>query len=92
LGIHRFYWAGTCSSESASASATKTGWVIGGGVETALPGKLSFGVEYLYVKFGSISATSTNFTAFGVGYPTNVFSHSADLSSNIVRVRLNKQF
>jgi outer membrane immunogenic protein len=80
------------SNESASASATKVGWVVGGGVETALPGKLLLGVEYLYVKFGSISATSTNLAFSGATYPTTIFSHSADLSSNIVRVRLSKQF
>jgi outer membrane immunogenic protein len=80
------------ANESASASATKAGWVVGGGVETALPGKLLLGVEYLYVKFGSISATSNNLAFSGATYPATFFSHSADLSSNIVRVRLSKQF
>jgi outer membrane immunogenic protein len=49
------------SVESASASATKTGWTVGGGIEAALPGNWLIGGEYLYVKFGSVSATSTNF-------------------------------
>jgi outer membrane immunogenic protein len=80
------------ATESASASATKTGFIIGAGVETALPGKLSFGVEFLRVKFGSISATSNNLKYLGTPIPASVFSHSADLTSNIVRVRLNKLF
>ena len=81
------------TSASTSASATKAGWVVGGGVESALPGKLSLGVEYLYVNFGSISATNSNFIsgASGGGL-TQAFNHSADLTANIVRVRLNKQF
>jgi outer membrane immunogenic protein len=78
-------------TESASVSATKAGWIAGGGVEAALPGKLSFGIEYLYLKFGSVSATGL------LGPPataplSNVFNHSADLASSIVRVRLNKLF
>jgi outer membrane immunogenic protein len=82
------------TSESTSASATKAGWVVGGGVESALPGKLSLGVEYLYVNFGSISATNSNFTSGtpAPGGQTQAFNHSADLTVNIVRVRLNKQF
>lgn len=80
------------ANESASASATKAGWVVGGGVETALPGSLLLGVEYLYIKFGSISATSNNLAFSGATYPTTIFSHSGDLSSNILRVRLSKQF
>ena len=81
------------TSASTSASATKAGWVVGGGVESALPGKLSLGVEYLYVNFGSISATNSNFTSGAFpGGRTQAFNHSADLTANIVRVRLNKQF
>jgi outer membrane immunogenic protein len=80
-------------TESASASPTKTGWVIGGGIETALPGKMFIGAEYLYVKFGSVSVISTNsfFPTFG-GPLANPFSHSADLSANIVRARIGMKF
>jgi outer membrane immunogenic protein len=78
------------SSENASVAANKVGWVVGGGIEKMLPGKWTIGAEYLYVNFGNISANSlavtTGFTA------TNVFSHTADLNANIVRVRLSKSF
>lgn len=79
--------------EYASASAVKAGWVIGGGIEAALPGNFSLGVEYLYVKFNGISLTDTNMF-FNNANPTSgqVFHHSASLATNIVRVRLNRQF
>jgi outer membrane immunogenic protein len=78
-------------TESASASATKVGWTVGAGVETRIFDKWSLGIEYLYTKFGSVSASGV------IGLPavppfSNVFNHSADLASNIVRVRLNKLF
>jgi outer membrane immunogenic protein len=77
-------------SESASASATRAGWVVGGGVETKLPGKWLLGVEYLYVNFDSISATGfSNASGAPVANPIN---HSADLNANIVRARLSKLF
>jgi outer membrane immunogenic protein len=82
------------TTESASVSSTKTGWIVGGGVETALPGNLSLGVEYLYVRFGSVSASSPNFTSPANinGILKNPVSHSADLRSDIVRARLSKKF
>jgi len=78
-------------SEAAAASSTKAGWALGGGVETMLPGRWVVGAEYLYVNFGNISATSFSVTGAGVTF-TNPFSHSADLSANIVRARLSKLF
>jgi outer membrane immunogenic protein len=77
-------------SENGSAASTKTGWTVGGGVERMLPGRWLVGVEYLYVKFSSISVTSLAVSA--LGGPINPFTHSADLSSNIVRLRLSKAF
>jgi outer membrane immunogenic protein len=85
---------GTGVIGSASVSSDRAGWVVGGGIERMFADRWSLGVEYLYVNFRSISTTSTNLTT--VGYVFNVsgtvFSHSANLESNIVRLRLNKQF
>lgn len=79
------------TAENASASVTKAGWTVGGGVETMLPGKWAIGAEYLYVQFDSASANS--FAVNGVGVTlTNTFSHSTDLASSIVRFRLSKHF
>ena len=77
-------------AENDSASTTKAGWVVGGGIETMLPGKWLIGAEYLYVNFDSVSTASSS-TSFGTPLP-NPFSHSADLNANIVRLRLSKLF
>jgi outer membrane immunogenic protein len=80
-----------CDCETASASTTKAGWVVGGGIEAALPGNLVVGAEYLYVNFGSVSG-SANIAVPGGNVWTDRLNHSADLTSNIVRARLSKKF
>jgi outer membrane immunogenic protein len=86
------------ASESASFSDTKTGYAIGGGVEAGLWGNWSVKGEYLYANFGTVSATSTNLTAFSplllpqTAFPSNVFTHSFDLKANIARAVLNYRF
>jgi outer membrane immunogenic protein len=82
-------FAGGPGSESASASAVKAGWALGGGIETALPGNWIIGAEYLYVDFGSVSTVSTNFAPVA---PGTVFNHSANLKSDIVRARVSMKF
>jgi outer membrane immunogenic protein len=79
------------NAESASLSSTKAGWVIGGGIETMLPGKWIIGAEYLYVDFGNVSTTATG-TDVGAGAVTNPFTHTVDFKSNIVRARVSKLF
>ncbi len=49
--------AGPGTEFAASASTTKTGWTIGGGVERPLGGRITLKVEYLYIDLGSISQT-----------------------------------
>jgi outer membrane immunogenic protein len=77
--------------ESASISATKAGWALGGGFEYAWSGPWSVKVEYLHLDFGSVSTTSTNLTAFAgpIAFPTNVFTQSIKLSNDIVRLGIN---
>jgi outer membrane immunogenic protein len=82
--------------ESGAVSATKLGWVFGGGIEKefeSLPG-LSFKSELLYVAFPGVSVTSTNLTAFTppIAFPTNVFVHSVDFQALIARVGFNYRF
>lgn len=81
--------------ESASTSGLVTGWTAGGGVEFTLSGRWSMKIEYLYADFGSaIKTTSTNLTAFTppISFPTNVFSHQADLITHIFRTGVNYRF
>ena len=82
------------ATESASISKTKAGWTVGVGTEYALMNGWSVKAEYLYVDLGSENTTSTNLRAGvpTVAHPTNVFSHSVDLRSNIVRGGLNYKF
>jgi outer membrane immunogenic protein len=79
------------AAESASLSQTKTGWVAGVGAEYAFGGPWSAKVEYLHVDFGTVSVSSSNLTAFAppIAFPTNVFTHSTNLKSDIVRAGIN---
>ena len=79
------------ATESASISKTKAGWTVGVGTEYALMNGWSVKAEYLYVDLGSENTTSRNLVA-GAPHPENVFSHSVDLRSNIVRGGLNYKF
>jgi outer membrane immunogenic protein len=78
-------------TESASASTTKAGWIVGGGIETVLSRNWLVGAEYLRADFGNVSSNGTIITAAGLRL-TNPVSHSADLVSNIVRVRFSQKF
>ncbi len=78
-----------CCTEAASASKTKTGWVIGAGFEHALDRKWSFKAEYLYADFNSLS-TSANFSPVIPGIAPH--THSADLTVQTVRVGVNYKF
>lgn len=76
-------------SGSASSSAVKTGWVIGGGTEWALDRRWSVKAEYLYTKFGSLSAAVplTNTPAF-----TQTTSSTGDVSLHLIRIGFNYRF
>jgi outer membrane immunogenic protein len=83
--------------EGGGRNENKAGWVAGAGIEYQVKSHWSLKGEYLYAKFGKVSATSTNLIATASGgaatsFPTNVFTHSADLHANIIRVGLNYRF
>jgi outer membrane immunogenic protein len=72
--------------EAVSASKTKTGWTVGGGLDYMLNNSWSLRAEYLYLDFGSISAVGFDNT---VGRPYN---HSANFTANIVRTAINYKY
>jgi outer membrane immunogenic protein len=78
--------------ESAVSSTTRTGWTAGAGAEYALMNGWSIKGEYLHVDLGSSSLTSTNLIIVGTPSPTNVFTHTIDWRSDIVRVGVNYKF
>ncbi|OAF14238.1 hypothetical protein AYJ54_42505 [Bradyrhizobium centrolobii] len=81
------------ATESGSMRDTRVGWTAGVGGEYAVGNGWSLKAEYLYVDLGRATTTSTNLTgAFTGPSPSNVYTHSADLKSNIVRVGVNYKF
>jgi opacity protein-like surface antigen len=81
------------ASESGILSSTRLGYAVGGGIEAGLWDRWSAKLEYLYVHFNPVSVTSTNLILYpGFPLPGQPFTHSADLSANIVRIGLNYQF
>jgi outer membrane immunogenic protein len=78
-------------SGSYSASTTKTGWTVGGGVEGQLTQNWSVKAEYLYIDLGS--ETDSFSTFYTSGFPATgqagVRTLTADFRENIFRVGLN---
>jgi len=81
-----------------STSATKTGWTIGGGVETkmtwlGLSDRWSSKFEYLYVDLGTITNTfSIPIGGTPVTPAAYTYSSSAHIRDNIVRFGINYRF
>ncbi len=77
--------------ETGSISSTRAGWVAGVGGEYAFAPRWSVKLEYLHVDLGRVSTTSANLTAFAppIPFPTNVYTHSIDLKSDVVRAGVN---
>ncbi|MBZ5527970.1 MAG: outer membrane beta-barrel protein [Acidobacteriia bacterium] len=89
------------ATENGGIAKTASGLVAGGGIEHRMGDRLSVKAEYLYAKFGSVSATSTNLAtpvirptvpATTLPWPTNVFTHTATLHANIARIGFNYRF
>jgi outer membrane immunogenic protein len=72
--------------EAASFSRTKLGYAVGGGIEAGLWSNWSVKAEYLHVNFGTSSIKLIAPMPFG---SQQLFTHSADLQANVVRVGLN---
>ena len=80
--------------ENGGKDSTLVGWTAGAGAEVKVSRRLSVKGEYLYADFGSETNTSTNLTAFTppIAFPTNVFTHTADLRAHIYRFGFNVHF
>jgi outer membrane immunogenic protein len=79
--------ASSTSFNTVSASTTRTGWTVGGGVEWMFVPRWSVKAEYLYVDLGSFSTTSVLSTD-----PRGTIVHDHHLTENIARVGLNYHF
>jgi outer membrane immunogenic protein len=78
---------GAAFATSASLSTTRSGWTVGGGVETLLAPNWSAKLEYLYVDLGSINNVEvTPAAALGA------FTANEKVSEHVIRVGLNYKF
>lgn len=75
---------------SAAISQTRTGWVAGTGIETALGGHWSAKFEYLYMDFGTATESFTQLLTNG--FVVLNFTGRSDLRDNVFRAGLNYKF
>src|SRR5215470_11014162 len=66
----------------------KPGWTVGAGLEARLFGNVTGKVEYLYMDFGTVSASVTN----ALNATPITFSASSHVTDNIVRAGVNYKF
>ncbi len=86
-----FLWGDNVApaAEAGTFNKIKTGYVVGGGVETAIGAHWTFKAEYLYVNFGNETATGSMALQ---GFPGQVFTHTADLKASIARIGANYRY
>ena len=71
-----------------SASANKTGYVLGLGIEQALGAHWTVKGEYLHADLGKLSYTSGPFA----GFPNTDAAHTSGLTLDLLRVGINYKF
>lgn len=74
------------------SSETRTGWVLGGGVEWALTDNLSFGGEYLAMNFGDKSFSAACSVSCAGGTTSSILFEHDDTHLEIARATLTWWF
>lgn len=82
----------SAAAASGSISNTAAGYAYGGGIEARASSHWTVKAEYLHVDLGRVSGTSANLTSSFGPSPFNVFTHSADLRANLVRLGVHYRF
>jgi outer membrane immunogenic protein len=82
------------SCNTAASSGTRTGWVVGGGIEWAVFQNWSIKAEYLHADLGHTTNTSILVpTAGGVNpFPNATINHNHNLTEDVVRIGANYKF
>jgi outer membrane immunogenic protein len=83
------------ATENGGVNENRTGWIAGGGAEFRLTHHWSIKGEFLHSDFGGVTNTSTNlFATLGtpIAFPTNIWTHRANLTTNIGRLGINFRF
>ncbi len=70
-----------------SESELRLGWTAGAGIEWATRGSWRFKAEYLYVDLGSMDLFTPR-----VGNPAVFFNNTADISTHVFRIGINRNF
>ena len=82
-----FYWS------SNGNSATRTGWVLGGGVEYAITNSIIIGAEYLYYDLGSKHFDTIPNLAASNYFGAAVYSQTKiNFDASVVRARISYKF
>ncbi len=83
----------TIGGASFSASDTRVGYTVGGGIEGAIGGNWTAKLEYLYVDLGRTSGSfATAIPAFGAGVVANgtlTSSYNSHITDNVLRFGVN---
>jgi outer membrane immunogenic protein len=74
-----------------SASETRIGWAIGGGVESKIASNWTAKVEYLHFDLGTISDTTLSKATFAAWPGKPIMGVNSDITGNIVRIGVNYQ-
>jgi outer membrane immunogenic protein len=78
------FFAASRSTDFGAASSARTGWTVGGGLETMFSGGWSFKAEYLFVDI-----LGPDFTQVNALFPLATIGTTHELKENIVRAGLN---
>ena len=84
----------TGAAQEADVNTWKAGYIVGGGVETAISDRLRLKAEYSFVDFGTVQPheTSSNFATFFAPPASQTFSQSMKLQMHLFRLGLNYSF
>jgi outer membrane immunogenic protein len=87
--VHDKYWAivNATGATFYSAAQTRTGWMVGAGVEYAFSGPWSAKIEYNYIDLGTKAATFAGGTFPGAPFPFNIKEQVS-----VVKLGLNYRF
>ena len=82
------------AEQAAAINSIRAGYIVGGGVETAVTDRLRLKAEYGYVNFGTVHAkeTDSDFQTAFAPPATQTFTQSMKLTTQFVRVGLNYSF
>ena len=82
------------ANESATKDSFRSGWVAGGGASFRFGNGWSIDPEFLHAEFGTVTIPGGTITAFtpAISFPTNTFTHTMKLRTDVARINFNYHF